>query len=81
MALVINDDTLKAIGISEREAQQFLAIGLYERGHISFGSAARLAGLDRIGFQKLLGAQRLPSGPSVVELDREVDVLNRLGLA
>ena len=81
MALIIGDDRLKAIGISEREAQQILAIGLHERGHISFGLAARLTELDRIGFQKLLGAQRVPSGPSVAELDREIGVLNRLGLA
>jgi len=81
MALTTGGDTLEAIGIGEREARQILAIGLYQRGRISFGLAARLAELDRIGLQKLLGSQRVPSGPSVAELDREAEVFDRLGLA
>ena len=80
MPLVIEDDALEAVGVSAQEARQILAIGLYERGRLSFGSAARFAGADRIGFQKLLGAQHVSVGPDVAGLDREVATLRKLGL-
>ena len=80
MPLVIEDDALEAGGVSAQEAREILAIGLYERGRLSFGSAARLAGADRLEFQKLLGAQHIPLGPSVADLDREVEALRKLGL-
>jgi len=79
MPLVIDDEALQSVGLTASEARKFLAAALYERQGVSLGTAARLAGMDRIAFQKFLGSQRISVGPTAEELDREMETLRRLG--
>lgn len=68
------DDLLVALGTTAeqfaQEAKFALAAKLYELGRLSSGSAARLAGLDRVTF--LLSLQRV--GVPAINLDeREIE--------
>jgi predicted HTH domain antitoxin len=79
MPLVIDDEALHSMKITPAEARAFLAAVLYERRGVSLGTAARLAGMDRIAFQKFLGSQHVSVGPTLEELDRDIDTLRQLG--
>ncbi len=61
--------------LDEREAKTFLAAKLYEKGSLSFGQAAELAGYSKLIFMELLGNY----GASVFnysENELEKDLLN-----
>ena len=80
MTLTIEDDALDAAGLRPEEARQILAAALYGWGRLSLGRAARVAEMSRIEFQRFLGRQRIPVGPTAEELDAEAETLKRLGL-
>lgn len=57
----------------EAEARLILALALYERGKLSSGLAARLAGIPRVTFLFLLGQHGLsPFGETADELEQDL---------
>lgn len=60
MIITLPDDPALA-GMDESEILLDLACGAYAAGHVSRGVAARMAGLDRLAFDQLLVARRIPS--------------------
>jgi predicted HTH domain antitoxin len=80
MSLVIESGELDAAGVKPEEARQILAASLYSWGRLSFGRAAKIAGMNRIDFQKFLGSQKIPSGPTSDQIKSEAETLRRLGL-
>jgi predicted HTH domain antitoxin len=57
----------------EAEARLSLALALYERGKLSSGLAARLAGVPRVTFLFLLGQHGLsPFGETADELEQDL---------
>ena len=80
MPVLIEDDLLEATGLTTQDARETLAAALYAQGRVSLGVAARLAGTNRVEFQKVLGRQRISVGPTMAELDREVATLKGLGM-
>jgi predicted HTH domain antitoxin len=57
----------------EAEARLILALTLYERGKLSSGLAARLAGVPRVTFLFLLGQHGLsPFGETADELEQDL---------
>lgn len=57
----------------EAEARLILALKLYERGRLSSGLAARLAGVPRVAFLFLLGQHGLsPFGETADELEQDL---------
>lgn len=62
----------------EAEARLILALALYERGKLSSGLAARLAGVPRVTFLFLLGQHGLsPFGETADELEQDLDNARR----
>lgn len=60
-------------GEFEAEARLILALKLYERGRLSSGLAARLAGVPRVTFLFLLGQHGLsPFGETADELEQDL---------
>lgn len=55
----------------EQEARLLLAVKLYEQGRISTGTAAKLAGLERVHF--LFELQRFGLSPIGIEPDELAD--------
>lgn len=46
--------------LSKDEVQTFLAVKLYETGHVSLGQAAKLAGFSKRTFIEILGRHQVP---------------------
>jgi predicted HTH domain antitoxin len=60
MTITLPDDpALAAMGTTEITVD--LACGAFAAGHVSRGVAARLAGMDRHAFDKVLVERRIPS--------------------
>ena len=60
MGLLLPDDILKQAGVTEKDALAELACRLFDSDKLDFPTAARLAGLDRVGFERELRARGLP---------------------
>ena len=60
MTITLPDDPALA-EMGESEITLDLACGAFAAGHISRGVAARMAGLDRLAFDQVLVARRIPS--------------------
>ncbi len=58
--LTIPEELLEETGLSEREMLVELACCLFDAGRLSFWSAAKLAGLDRIEFEEALMQRGIP---------------------
>jgi len=54
MALIINDEILRKVQISEKDLLIDLACYLYDKKRLSLGQARQLADLDQITFQREL---------------------------
>ena len=79
MPLVIDDETLRAVGLTEREARIELACRLFESGRLALWPAARFCGLDRIDFVQELGKRGIDGfryGPG--DLERDLMTLDRV---
>jgi predicted HTH domain antitoxin len=61
--------------LDEREAKTMLAAKLYEKGSLSLGQAAELAGYTKRTFMEVLGSYDV-SVFSYSETDLEKDILN-----
>lgn len=61
--------------LDEREAKTLLAAKLYEKGSLSLGQAAELAGLSKRAFMELLGNYEV-SVFNYSEMELENDILN-----
>jgi predicted HTH domain antitoxin len=61
--------------LDEREAKTMLAAKLYEKGSLSLGQAAELAGYSKRTFMELLGSYEV-SVFSYSEAELEKDILN-----
>ena len=79
MALVISDEILRAVRMSEQELAQALALALFEKGKLSLGQAARLAGMSQWEFRGLLAAQDIPLHYDVAELQHDLATLRAMG--
>lgn len=75
--LVIPDEVLRAIPISEQELRQDIAILLYQKG-LPPGKAAAVAGMDRLSFRHLLASRRIPVQYDVEDLEQDVVTLRAL---
>lgn len=77
LTIPYSDDLLLSLKTNperfEAEARLMLALKLYELGRLSTGTAARLAGMDRIEFMLALGRYGLsPIGVEPDELEQDV---------
>jgi len=59
MTLEISDDIIKKTRLSEKDLRVEFALYLFQKYHLSFGQARRMAGLDVISFQKLLAQNKI----------------------
>src|SRR5437867_1972440 len=73
MPLIIDDEVLKAAGLSEQEARLEFATRLFATGKLSKVAAARLCGLDRVGFDLELGKRGIdPFGYTADDLKKDL---------
>lgn len=75
MQLNLPDD----LGITEEQARLDLAVGLFSSRTLSLARAARLSGLSRLDFQRLLSDRGIPLAYGVEDIDHDLDTLEQLG--
>ena len=59
MPLVISDETLKEAGLTAGDALVEFACRLFDADKITLWSAAKLAGLSRVGFEQALRERKI----------------------
>ena len=81
MPLVITDEQLRTMQMSERDAQVEIACRLFDAGRLSFHAAMRMTNLDRTSFENELVRRRIPiHRPTVKDLHDDLATLDKLGL-
>ena len=75
MHLDIPDD----LGLTEEQARLDFAVGLFSSQSASLARAARLAGLSRVEFQRILAERGIPCPYDATDLNDDVTTLKRLG--
>ena len=78
MSLVIPDDVLEATQMTEEELRREIAVMLFEKEKLTLAKAARLAGMTRIDFQRLLASRRIPIHYDVEDLERDLETLEAI---
>ena len=80
MPLILPDELLNSIGMSENELLQEVAVMLFEKERFTLGQASRLAGMTRVEFQKLLADRKIPLHYGVDDFDQDLKNLDEVGL-
>ncbi|MCG8329251.1 MAG: UPF0175 family protein [Chitinophagales bacterium] len=75
MALLIEDQELELVHMSESELRLEIAIMLFEKGKISTGKASQFAGMNKILFLKELAKRKIPVNYDEEELNRDLETL------
>ncbi|HLJ79858.1 MAG TPA: UPF0175 family protein [Ktedonobacterales bacterium] len=75
MHIEIPDD----LGVTEDQARLDFAVGLYTSRSASLARVARLAGLSRIDFQRVLAERDIPLAYDSNDLNHDIATLKRLG--
>jgi predicted HTH domain antitoxin len=78
MAIVIPDEILRATRMTEQELAQVLAITLFEKGRLSLGRAAGLAGMSQWEFRGLLSAEGVSLHYDVAEFEQDLATLREM---
>jgi predicted HTH domain antitoxin len=60
MVLALPDDVVRASGLSEADLRVELAVALFKDERLTFGQAARLAGIPQADFLDVLGSRAIP---------------------
>lgn len=77
--LTIPDELLRSANMTEQEMVVELAIALYQREKVTIEQASRLAGMDRIEFQRELANRDLYLTLDVDDLEQDIATLRALG--
>jgi predicted HTH domain antitoxin len=79
MPVVISDETLKAAGLTEREAVVEFACRFFDANKLALWPAAKLAGLSRSEFEQELMNRKIPVyRPSLQDLADDMDAISRM---
>ena len=64
MSITITDDVLQALGLSDQDVLQHVALLLYQQHRLSMEQACRLAGISEDAFQRCVVASRASDSPA-----------------
>lgn len=75
MSLVISDEVLQTIQMSESELLTEIAILLFKQERFTLGQASRFAKMSQLHFQRLLASRQIPLHYDIAELTEDVKSL------
>ena len=75
MSVVISDEVLRSLQMSEAELRQEIAILFFQQKRFTLGQASRFAGLNQLAFQHLLADCKISLHYGIVELQDDVKSL------
>lgn len=72
MLIEISDNVVAQSGLSKNDILLEVALSLYQRGAISLGLAAQMAGLHRYAFQQEMGRRRISVNLSWEDVQKDI---------
>ena len=72
MSLVISDETLETIQLSESELLTEIAIMLFQQEKFTLGQASSFAKMNQLQFQRLLASRQISLHYDLAELKEDV---------
>jgi predicted HTH domain antitoxin len=79
MSIIIPDDVLANIRMTEGEIKQEIAIMLFQKEKFTLAQASRFAQMHRVAFQHLLASRHIPIHYGVEDLEQDLENLQALG--
>ena len=79
MTIEIPNEILKKLSITEEEVKLEVALALYAREIFTLEQASKLAGLDQLEFQQMLGEREIPYHYDKGDFEEDLKTLSRLG--
>jgi len=79
MSIVISDETLQTLQMSESEMLAEIAILMFQQERFTLGQASRFARMNQLQFQRLLASRQIPLHYDVAELREDVESLAAKG--
>ncbi|MBE9054866.1 MULTISPECIES: UPF0175 family protein [Sphaerospermopsis] len=75
MSVVITDDVLQTIQMSDKELIQEIAILLFTQERFTLGQASNFVGMNQLEFQRLLASRNIPLHYDIAELREDIKSL------
>lgn len=75
MSIVISDQVLQTVQMSEAELLQEIAVMLFQQERFTLGQASRFASMNQLQFQRLLASRQIPLHYDIAELTEDVKSL------
>ncbi|HAA31444.1 MAG TPA: hypothetical protein DCE56_31715 [Cyanobacteria bacterium UBA8553] len=72
MSVVISDEVLQTVQMSEAELLQEIAVMLFQQERFTLGQASRFALMNQLQFQRLLASRQIPLHYDIAELREDV---------
>lgn len=79
MSVTFSEEVLKQTHMTNEELAVEMAVHLFQIDRLSFGQAARMAAMNHLEFQKLLGSRQISLHYDVEELRKDVETLQKAG--
>jgi predicted HTH domain antitoxin len=79
MSIVISDETLQTLQMSESEMLIEIAVLLFQQERFTLGQASRFARMNQLQFQRLLASRQISLHYDVTELKEDVESLAAKG--
>jgi predicted HTH domain antitoxin len=76
MSIVISDEVLQTIQMSDAELLQEMAIMLFQKERFTLGQASNFAGMNQLEFQRLLASREISPHYDITELREDVKSLS-----
>ncbi|WP_354635634.1 UPF0175 family protein [Planktothricoides raciborskii] len=75
MTIVISNEVLQNVEMSEEQMLQEIAIMLFEQERFTLAQASRFAQMNQLEFQKLLASRQIPLHYDIAELREDMKSL------
>jgi predicted HTH domain antitoxin len=75
MTIVISNEVLQNIEMSEEQMLQEIAIMLFQQERFTLAQASRFAQMNQLEFQKLLATRQIPLHYDIAELREDIKSL------
>jgi predicted HTH domain antitoxin len=75
MSVIIPDEVLQKIQMSDTELLQEIAIMLFQKERFALGQSSYFANMNQMEFQRLLASRKIPIHYDIAELKEDVESL------
>ena len=79
MTIEISDQILEKLSITREEVKLEVAVALYAREILTLEQASKMAEVDQLKFQQILGERKIPMHYSKEDFEEGLKTLSKLG--